>query len=211
MLNGLKILLEIVIVALIYYITAKLALLLAIPPGYATAIWPAAGIALAAVIIGGLPASPGILLGSFFANLTLPLDFSHLSLQAIVLPFCIAIGAMLQATVGAFLVKPYVKNKILFIKLADITQFVFLGGPIACLINATISVSSLLMFGIINQNEYFFNWATWWVCDTIGVFIFTPIILLWAFNTKNFFERRRLTITFITSATFIFIVLLFIY
>lgn len=38
-------------VAAAYFVTAKISLLLAIPPGYATAVWPAAGIALAAALL----------------------------------------------------------------------------------------------------------------------------------------------------------------
>ncbi|MBI2486838.1 MAG: response regulator [Deltaproteobacteria bacterium] len=48
--------------AAVYYVAAKLALLLAIPPGYATAVWPAAGLALAGVLLFGYGAWPGILL-----------------------------------------------------------------------------------------------------------------------------------------------------
>jgi hypothetical protein len=40
---------EILGVAAVYFIAGRAALLLAIPPGYATAIWPAAGLASAAV------------------------------------------------------------------------------------------------------------------------------------------------------------------
>jgi integral membrane sensor domain MASE1 len=39
-----------------YAILGRLSVLLAIPPGYATAIWPPAGLALAGVLVGG----PGV-------------------------------------------------------------------------------------------------------------------------------------------------------
>lgn len=52
-----------------YFFAAKLALLLAIPPGYATAVWPAAGIAIAVLLIRGSQLWPGVVLGSFFADL----------------------------------------------------------------------------------------------------------------------------------------------
>ena len=39
---------RVILVAAAYFITGRLGLLLAIPPGYATAVWPASGIALAA-------------------------------------------------------------------------------------------------------------------------------------------------------------------
>jgi len=61
-------LLQIVGVAAAYFVTGKLGTFLAIPPGYATAIWPPSGIALAGILIYGYRAWPGILLGSFLVN-----------------------------------------------------------------------------------------------------------------------------------------------
>ncbi len=52
-----------------YAVAAWLGLWLAIPPGYATAIWPASGLALAGVLMGGARVAPGIWLGSFVVNL----------------------------------------------------------------------------------------------------------------------------------------------
>ena len=42
-----------VLTALGYFLAGRLALLLAIPPGYATAIWPSAGIALVVILLHG--------------------------------------------------------------------------------------------------------------------------------------------------------------
>ncbi|HET6492314.1 MAG TPA: hypothetical protein VFG44_05000, partial [Burkholderiales bacterium] len=41
---------QLALLAAAYFITARLALLFAIPPGYATAVWPPSGIALAAML-----------------------------------------------------------------------------------------------------------------------------------------------------------------
>lgn len=46
----------------------RLGLLLAVPPGYATAIFPTAGIAMAASVIGGPRTLPSIYIGSFVLN-----------------------------------------------------------------------------------------------------------------------------------------------
>lgn len=40
-------------ITLLYVIAGKLALFLAIPPGFASPVWPAAGIALASLVIFG--------------------------------------------------------------------------------------------------------------------------------------------------------------
>ena len=56
--------------AAIYFAAAKVSLLLAIPPGYATAVWPPSGLALAAILLAGPRMWPGIWLGAAVANFT---------------------------------------------------------------------------------------------------------------------------------------------
>jgi len=51
-----------------YVASGKLALLLAVPPGYASPIFPPAGIAIAAMLIGGPATLPWTFLGSFLLN-----------------------------------------------------------------------------------------------------------------------------------------------
>jgi integral membrane sensor domain MASE1 len=54
--------------ALSYVVTGRLGLLLAVPPGYATAIFPPAGIAAAAMLTAGAASLPWIFLGSLILN-----------------------------------------------------------------------------------------------------------------------------------------------
>ena len=44
---------RILVVSALYFISGRLGLFLAVPPGYATVIWPPSGIALGALFIGG--------------------------------------------------------------------------------------------------------------------------------------------------------------
>src|SRR5712692_8148569 len=61
---------QVLLLAAAYFGAAKLSLLLAIPPGYATAVWPPSGIALAAALLAGTRIWPGIWLGAALTNLT---------------------------------------------------------------------------------------------------------------------------------------------
>ena len=89
----LRLLLQLVGVAAIYFAAAKVALLLAIPPGYATPVWPPAGIALAALMRGGPRLWPAILVGAVAVNFSIQES----------LPAALAIGAgnTLEALLGA--------------------------------------------------------------------------------------------------------------
>lgn len=67
-----------VVLAATYIVLGKLGLMLAIQPGYASGIFPPAGLAIAATYLWGSPTLPWIVLGSFTLNFsvsTAPTDF----------------------------------------------------------------------------------------------------------------------------------------
>jgi len=98
---------SILITAAIYFIADKLALLLAIPPGYATAVGPAAGLALGCLLLFGNRAWPGIIIGSFLVNFWTSLDTATFgaTVKSVAMPLFIGGGTALQAYAGAFLVR----------------------------------------------------------------------------------------------------------
>src|SRR5512138_1378951 len=71
--------LQTIAISLAYLLTAKLGFLLALEQTNATAVWPPAGISLAAALVYGFRIWPGIFLGAFVANVTL-LAGAHSSL-----------------------------------------------------------------------------------------------------------------------------------
>jgi CHASE1-domain containing sensor protein len=193
-----------------YYVVGRLGLLLAIPPGYATAVWPASGIALAGTLLFGYRVWPGILLGSFLINLATSLDTTSASiLTTTALAASIGMGASLQAIAGAFLIRRFTQYPTVFVEARDIIKFLILGGPVSCLVNATWGVTSLLLGGVIQPVDYLFHWWTWWVGDAIGVITFTPLILIWAAKPALFSQRRQVSLPL--SLAFTLVVIFFIY
>src|SRR6185503_16040132 len=61
------------ILGILYALGGKIGLRLAIAPGFATAVWPPSGIALAYLLLRGNRCWPGIILGSFILNLSVSL------------------------------------------------------------------------------------------------------------------------------------------
>src|SRR5262245_3181564 len=62
------------LLAFAYFAAAQASLAFAIPPGYATAIWPPSGIALAALLLWGPQAWPGVWLGALITNYAVDLS-----------------------------------------------------------------------------------------------------------------------------------------
>ncbi len=188
-----------------YYAVGRLGLLLAIPPGYATAVWPASGIALAGTLLFGYRVWPGILLGSFLINLRTSLDTTSTAsiLNTTALAASIGMGASLQAIVGAFLIRRFTQYPTAFVEARGIIKFLLLAGPVSCLVNATWGVTSLLLGGVIQPVDYLFHWWTWWVGDAIGVITFTPLILIWAAKPAVFSQGRQISLPLCLAFTLV--------
>jgi signal transduction histidine kinase/CHASE1-domain containing sensor protein len=186
----------VLMLAVAYAVVARLGLWFAIPPGYATAIWPASGLALAGVLLGGARVGLGIWLGSFVANLWTEWDTSHAAtlLTSIAIPTSIGVGATAQALVGASLVRRWVDFPSPLTDARDIGAFLLLGGPLSCLVSATVGVTSLVVSGQIPWSLTAITWWTWWVGDTLGVLIATPLVLSWLAEPRGSWRRRRLSV-----------------
>jgi signal transduction histidine kinase/integral membrane sensor domain MASE1 len=199
-------------IAIAYFATGKLALLLAIPPGYATAVWPPAGIALAAVMLYGSRVWPGVLLGSLLANLSTSFDpASTITIaRSIGIAGAVASGAALQALAAATLIRRFAARSIELTNERQVFVFFLIAGPIGCLTNATIGIATLVLSGAVPMSAAAFNWWTWWVGDSIGALIFAPLILMWLGERKQW-RSRRLVVTIPLLAMLGAAVLVFVY
>ena len=187
-----------------YFITGKLGIFLAITPGYATAIWPPSGIALAGILIYGYRVWPGILLGSFLINFPVTLSAAPPSetLYSVIISLVISGGASLQAVVGAYWVKRFAGFPNPLAKEKDVFLFLLFGGVLSSLINSTLSATTLLLCGRISSANFWNNWLTWWTGDAVGLLIFTPLILVWLLPLGDTWRERRMAITVPTLAAF---------
>ncbi len=199
-------------VAAAYLVAGKLGLLLAIPPGYATAVWPASGIALAAVLLFGGRVLPGILLGSFLVNIGVSFDGGSAAAAArsVAMALGIGAGAALQAGASAWLVRRFVGYPTALDGERQVGLFLLLGGPAGCLVNATWSVTILAATGVVSPQAYTFNWGTWWIGDTIGALIFSPLILAWVGEPREHWRPRRLALTLPLGLMFAIVVAFFV-
>src|SRR5207248_817183 len=76
----------------------------------------------------------------------------------------------------------------------DISIFLLLGGPLSCLMSATVGVTTLAVSGQIPWPLFGMTWWTWWVGDTLGVLIATPLALSWLAEPRVIWRRRRLSV-----------------
>ena len=174
---------QVSLLAALYFAAAKASLILAIPPGYATAVWPPAGIALAAVLLLGNRVWPGIWLGAALANLAV----SSSSFAA----FAIGSGNTLEALAAAALVRRCIADAPPFFdRVRDVVLFVAIAA-LCSGVAATIGVNALVLEGSVRGAEFFANWGTWWHGDTTGIIIVTPLMLTWRLRHRVDWTRAR--------------------
>jgi integral membrane sensor domain MASE1 len=179
--------------ALLYAIGGIAALPLAIPPGFASPLYPAAGIALASVLVFGRRVLPAVLLGSLVVNLWLMLQRQPLTPMSLAVPLAIAIGASLQALAGAWLVRRHLQRPLTLGEPRDIAAFLIIGMA-SGLVNAVVANTALWASGAVLTSELPANLATWWLGDLLGVLIAAPIMLTLFGRPRDAWAPRRLSV-----------------
>src|ERR1700757_3921097 len=175
---------------LAYVITGRLGLLLAVSPGYATAIFLPAGIAVAAAFMMGSRSLPGTLLGSFLLNVWVGYSTGQ---QADTLSFAIAViialASTLQAGIGGAILRRAIGYPASLDNLRDLLFFLLL-SPLFCLTSATVSIAGMWTLGLLRLDDIAINWLTWWVGDTLGLLVVLPLMLVLGGEPRRLWRMR---------------------
>jgi diguanylate cyclase (GGDEF)-like protein len=171
---------RIVILAAGYTLTGIVGLSLAIPPGYATAVWPPSGIALAAVLLWGARVWPGIAVGSTLVNLAVALTMANstFGVASATIAVSIGIGSTVQILALAGALRRFVGVSQLFETGPATLAFTGLSAA-CCLVASTWGAATLSIGGAITSDQFLGTWKTWWLGDLIGVLVFAPAFLTW--------------------------------
>ncbi|EKR01707.1 MASE1 domain-containing protein [Leptospira borgpetersenii] len=164
----------------IYYFSTQIGRDDLIYPGYTSPIWLASGVALGLTLLLGNCAIFGIFLASFLSSSGMDLS-SGVWIDIgknLYLSFLIGLFSALQSYIG----KVVLSGRIPKYRISDRTQFVFLFiflEAIVCIVGSMGSVASMYFLGKIEFSLIRQSWLTWWIRDTLGVYIGTPFILFW--------------------------------
>jgi len=170
------------IVTVSYFIAGKLGLMLASLNASASPVWPPAGIALAALLLLGYRVWPAILVGAFLVNVTTAGNLAT--------SFTIAIGNTLEAVAGAWLVNRFAEGRNVFGRPQGVFKFA-LAAAISAVISPLFGVTSLALAGFAHWANYGVIWLTWWLGDTTGDLVFTPLVLLWSVASKQRWKKKE--------------------
>jgi signal transduction histidine kinase len=161
-------LLVLALVALAYWLTARLSLNLALVHGQVTPTWPPTGIALVAILVFGRRVWPAIFAAALAVNL--PIGPSPLGAAFI------AAGNTLAPLVAAELLMR-TGFRLELDRLRDAAAIIGLGALVGMAISATIGTSVLVLSGTVSTTDFWPTWAVWWTGDAMGVLLVAPFLL----------------------------------
>ncbi len=177
-----------------YALTGLLALNLALPPGFASPLYPSAGIALAAVLVYGIAMLPAVLVGSLIVNIGSAAFDGRLDAATIGSAVFIAIAAALQACVASVGVRRFVRQPLVLHETRDVALFFVIAAPLSCIVGASLSTLALGAAGVVPWPAIGLTWLTWWLGDALGTLIGAPIALTLIGRPRSEWAPRRATV-----------------
>jgi len=174
---------KILVLAAAYYGSAKAGQALQYTASV-SAVWPPAGVGIAALYLWGPSLWPGVFLAELAVNAellhSLPVG-SLIGQQA---------GNMAEVIVGAVLLRRLIGRRATFGRSEHVSGMILAIG-IATAISATVGTVSMLAGGVIAGPEVPKFWRTWWLGDTAGGLVVVPLIVVWASRPVEAWRRIR--------------------
>ena len=162
---------QVAVVGVAYGVGARLAMSIEGVSPFASSVWPPAGIAQAGLLLFGSKVWPAIVLGRFLLYLINPTQ------QVFVVWVGGNAGAILQAVFAVTALR-WLGFRPSLARLKDVVNLILFGGLISTQISCTIGVFSLYLAGKVDWSQYWSVRWNWWLGDTMGVLILTPLILI---------------------------------
>lgn len=159
-----------IILALTYVLAGNIGLLFTTFAINASPLWPPSGLALAMVLIFGLPqAIPGIMLGVSFLALQ-----SHAPILSII---GLIASALLESMIASMLLHSVGKGRFKFKSPADIFHFIGIAVFLAPFIASTVAIAFMYAGHMLELPSIPKTWVTFFIGNSLGILIFTPFIL----------------------------------
>jgi signal transduction histidine kinase len=173
-----------VLLAAAYYGAAKLGQTLSYTASVA-ALWPPAGVGIAALYLWGLRLWPGIFIAELIVNGELLLGNASLPAGSLAGQ---QLGNMAEVLVGAWLLRRLIGPRAKLDRAAQVGSMIVAVG-IATAISATFGTVSMLAGDVVAIGEAPRFWRTWWLGDTAGALVILPLVLTWVGDWRGASRR----------------------
>jgi signal transduction histidine kinase len=198
---------SIILIAGVYLLLGLFGELFKVSPSNSGGFWPPAGIALGVMLLWGKRVWPGVFIGNFcISSYAFGFDGTYAPVY-----LATSLGAVLCAGSGAYAIERIVGFPDPLIEDKNILTFMLIGGPLTCLIPATLGMTAMYLKGIVSLTEIPANWFSWWVADTMGVLVFTPLMLIFFSEPRQIWRKRLTSVGLPLILTFGLVAVLYVY
>ncbi len=175
------------LVAAAYFGSARLGLGFGVGDSGVTPVWPPAGIALAAVLIGGYRMVPAVALGALAATAT--------SAEPLGVVLGMTLGNVIEVLVAVALLRKVDFRRSLE-RVSDVLAITALAGMLASAVGAAVGIGSVLAFGSVAATHLPGMWRAWWLADFGGVLLVGTAILVLASQPPRRIALRTIALGF---------------
>ncbi len=168
------------LLAVAYFLAARIGSTYGLVGSNASPVWPPAGIAMAALYLGGRRLWPGIALGAALAALAGDVEPAAATMAAT--------GATAEAVLAVELLRRSSFRPQLD-RLVDIPLLAIAGAALPAAVGATIGVAGLAITGTIAGGSLPLAWVGWWVGDALSILVIGAVLLTWL--TPPVFDNLR--------------------
>ncbi|HHC25431.1 MAG TPA: sensor domain-containing diguanylate cyclase [Desulfobacterales bacterium] len=174
-----------VIIAAVYVLAALASEFFQLPNTDHPILHPQSGVALAAVLLFGYPALPGVFIGSVL-SLILAGDAFLFSLFA-------SIGNTLAVFLGSFFIFQYKEFSPNLKNYGSVFFLILFGVIISPVVAASINIAGMFFLDISPLETLPSIWAAEWTRHMLGTLVFSPFLLVWLGSPFPDVDLRRVT------------------
>jgi diguanylate cyclase (GGDEF)-like protein/PAS domain S-box-containing protein len=180
---------------LVYFLLAKISVVLATDPANTFAVWAGAGFSLAIMMIHGMRMWPVPLLGATLSLLHVGLSPGP--------ALMIGLGNMFEALIATWLIKRHTRIATCFTNSMDVFLFIkyaAAGALVASLVGPTVQ----LIAGRLSMINFPLSWFLWFLGDVSGIAVFAPALITWHAPSSTVWDRKKTVEVCLFSLAFVF-------
>jgi signal transduction histidine kinase len=183
---------KIVLAAVLYFFSAQLGYFLSFSGSSSLPVWPPSGVAFALIILLGRSSWPGIAIGALISNLMGTWSSGTSTPYTLVLiTSLITLGQTLEALIGNYLVKMWIKDDYPFGRANETFRFLFV-ALLMSLVGIWVSMFGLFFNNVISSDLLVVSAIRFWVSHVAGILLFTPFILCLVRKRETGFQPEKL-------------------
>jgi signal transduction histidine kinase len=154
--------------------------------GEVGAFWPATGVGIALLYLGGLRWWPGVLLGDLLGTIV---DFPG-DRQPLGIALADTAGHMARAVVAVLILQRLVGRRAAMDRLEHVGA-VLVAVAVGEALAATVAILARWAGGVIELSEMGVFWRSWWLGGVAGGLVIVPLALAWAHPRASLWRGRR--------------------